>query len=142
MEHSLSCRRVFSPLAGALLIGWLAAAGCSKGEMQSVTGKITLPDGKPAAGVVITFDSPTLHLSASGQANDAGEYSLSTNVPGDGAKVGSYQVAVRQLGPADSSQGEPPRQFPKRYEDAATSGLTFDVKAGQTNRYDITLESQ
>lgn len=122
--------------AGSLLL-----AGCSGASKGTVQGQVTLPGGAPAKGVIVGFENMEKHVRSTGTADDNGRYELSTDSKGDGAPVGDYKVTVRQAGPADSSQGPPPRQFPVRYENPETSNLTFQVKGG-SNKFDIPLESQ
>lgn len=111
-------------------------AGCG-GKMGQVTGKVTI-DNQPVANATVSFEDTVKHIRSSGVTNADGVYTLSTNVKDDGAPVGDYKVAVIQAGAADSSQGEPPRQFSKDFENISTSGLTFSVKPGKS-QFDIQL---
>lgn len=126
----------FRILAASVLLGALTLTGCG-GRMGQVTGKVTI-DNQPVVNATVSFEDAVTHVRASGVTDAEGIYSLSTNVKDDGAPVGDYKVAVIQAGPADSSQGDPPRQFPKSFENPETSGLTFSVKPGK-NRFDIEL---
>lgn len=123
-----------------LMMTVAAVSGCGDSRSQ-VHGKVTLPDGSPAVGVVVSFQEPTLSLGATGVTDASGEYELHSEVPGDGAPVGKYKVAVFQPGPEDSSQQDPPRIFPKRYENRDTSTLSFEVKPGD-NEFNIQLQAQ
>lgn len=116
------------------------ATGCGSSNAQ-VHGKVTLPDGSPAIGVVVSFQEPTLQLGATGVTDMQGVYNLHTEKPGDGAPLGNYKIAVFQPGPADSSQPDPPRLFPKRYENRDQSQLAFEVKPGD-NEFNIALAAQ
>jgi hypothetical protein len=106
-----------------------------------VEGKVTLPSGAPAAGVIVTFEDAAQHLGASGTTDEQGIYRLGVHSPGDGVPPGKYAVSVHQPGPTDSSQPQPPRIFPLRYESAATSGLTCEVVPGN-NTFPIALQAE
>lgn len=131
-----------SRIASMLAVLWVLGsfAGCG-GSLSRVSGTVTLPDGKTMPGVFVTFSDSEKQIGASGTTDENGRYQLTTSTSGDGAHPGKYQVTVTQPGPVDSSQPEGPRVFPKRYESAVTSGLSFDVKPG-TNTFDIKLEAQ
>lgn len=127
------------------LIPWcallaLASAGCGS-QSANVHGKVTLPSGEPAAGVTVTFEETERHIGATGTADANGVYHLGSAAPGDGTPPGKYVVSVHQPGPADSSDSEPPRVFPKRYERSSTSELSFEVQPGD-NTFDIQLRPQ
>lgn len=117
------------------------ASGCGGDGLAQVSGVVTLPDGSTKEGVFVSFSDPDKQRGASGVTDAAGKYQLTTNTPGDGAPPGTYRIAVTQPGPADSSQLEGPRLFPKRYESAQSSGLSFEVKPGK-NSFDIQLTKQ
>jgi hypothetical protein len=124
-----------------IAIAWaLCQAGCTRAP-ATVHGQVSLPDGRPAAGVIVTFEETEQHLGASGTADADGHYRLGTTAPGDGTPPGKYVVSVHQPGPADSSQPQPARTFPLRYERPATSGLTCEVQPGD-NTYDIPLKAE
>jgi hypothetical protein len=126
---------------GWLALGLLLMAGCSGASKGAVHGQVTLPGGGPAKGVIVGFENVEKHVRSTGTTGDDGRYELSTDSKGDGAPIGSYHVTVRQAGPADSSQAQPPRQFPARYETPESSGLTCEVKGGR-NTYNIQLDAQ
>jgi hypothetical protein len=67
-----------------------------------------------------------------------GSYQLTTYKPDDGALVGNHKVSVAiplgsETGPATVSP------IPQRYASAESSGLAFEVKAGEENRIDLKL---
>ena len=139
VANSMFCR---VQLAGFVLAMLTLAtfSGCGP-KQATVRGTVTLPDKTPAKHVVVTFSDRENQVGAAGETDDTGAYQIRTEGAADGVPTGKYQVSVTQPGPADSSQGEPPRLFPKRYESPDTSGLTFEVKDGP-NMYDIQLEAQ
>ncbi len=129
--------------------------GCGGGiGTVPVSGKV-LVDGQPLEDVVVLF-SPTASdgRAASGRTNASGEFVLTTEVNGDGALPGSYQVGVSKYEQdmPDALQGEVDpsdeaamdamyKALEKRgrevkskaliaakYTNPAGSGLTADVK--------------
>ena len=118
--------------------------GCSKGvvdrdKVYPVSGKV-LVQGKPAEGARITFYQADETANRPGMAipfgdvDSSGVYHLQSYVPGDGAPVGDYRVAVAWLEPI------PPGMNPEsvtrkdrlagRYADPEKSNLTAKVESG------------
>jgi hypothetical protein len=99
--------------------------------MQPVRGKVTLPDGKPAANSQVVFEGPIggKVVSARGDVQADGSFELSTVHPGDGVAVGKYRVQVNPppVVDAEAAQRAP---FNPKFSDFSTSGLEFEVKAG------------
>lgn len=126
-------------LSTLAVLGLALLVGCGT-KYAPVEGKITLADGSPLARASVAFTSDALKISAIGETDANGVYNLMTENPGDGAPPGTYQVEIVQAKSADSAQGDPPRQFPAKYEAAATSGLTREVKPGP-NKFDFQLEA-
>jgi hypothetical protein len=145
----------------SLLIALLLTPGCSQDDglpdTTPVRGTVTY-QGKPVAGAVVTFltSGPTTSPPATGTTTADGTFELTTFKNSDGAVPGSYLVGVSKfetvgLDPnADDSMeaaaaraNAPPPQtrslLPEKYADPARSGLTFEVKEGETNEYKIEL---
>lgn len=118
-----------------------AAVGCHRGPktppLAKTNGTVTL-DGKPVTTGIIVF-VPDVKKGTSGPigigAMDRnGRYTIFTNGV-DGAIVGAHNVRVQ----------EPMGQswiVPARYADAASSGLTAEVKSGQDNSIDFKLTTK
>jgi hypothetical protein len=120
-------------VAGCLLM-LAGCGGSSRGRhLAPVTGNVTR-QGRPLPEGRIVFMPVEPGDSASGQIV-AGVYRLGTYSPGDGATPGRYKVAITSWirEPDMESEGEP--AIPKRYFDAAQSGLTAEVtdKPGEFN---------
>jgi hypothetical protein len=116
----------------------LLAPGCfgtSDGPRTApVRGTVTM-NGKPMAGVGVTF-FPTGHgPMATGNTNEKGEFVLMTNEPGDGASIGTHRVT---LGNAEEGRA-PAVPVPDRYGMPDTSGLTADVKEDEDNVFSFEL---
>jgi hypothetical protein len=141
--------RIFCALAVAWLALPLLAGGCGHSSnlppRAKVTGHVTL-DGKPLTTGFVTFvpdakqhtDGPP----AVGGINLEGLYELSTDrqSTGDGAIVGFHRVRVMAYTPSsDPQQSMTASLIPLRYNNEATSGLAFEVKAGKENVCDLAL---
>ena len=124
----------------------LVFAGCggsSTPKTYPVTGVVTF-QGRPLPDAVVMFFAEG-GRSATGATNAQGEFTLTTFVPGDGALSGPKKVALGE--PAvepkegDYSVPEPkPPRFPVRYTDPNQSGLQFEVKPGEENKFTIELK--
>ncbi len=73
-----------------MLMGFI---GCNGSDLAIVKGKVTL-EGKPVPNGTVNFIPDDAGPSASGEIKPDGTYQLTTNKPGDGAKIGSYKVMV------------------------------------------------
>jgi len=141
-------RRVLSVFAILLPI---AVAGCGgKDGLPSVRGTVTY-NGKPLPNALVAFapEAPG-SFPASGLTDSNGRYELTTRVPGDGASLGKYRVAVTARGPekerppgapgltaGTTDPGDP--LIPTKYFAFDTSGLTAEVKPGD-NTADFDLK--
>jgi len=123
----------------------VGVVGCSGGGLAPVTGKVTY-QGQPVKGGTLIF-SPvggekevTTGKSASGEIKD-GTYTLTTNRPGDGAKIGRHRVIFT---PPEPERTEEQRTNPKVktpptwYVGLAPKESEVTVKAG-SNTIDIEL---
>jgi hypothetical protein len=124
-----------------------AASGCSKKstpETVSVRGRVTL-DGKPLEGATVGFLPQGSGRPAMGTTDAAGQFTLTTFAPGDGALPGQHAVTVSKLkstgqrtgGPESLLSGPPTPGGPKvqwvvpaKYADPKTSGFMVEVQRG------------
>jgi hypothetical protein len=122
-------------LIAGLLITFFV--GCGPG-MQPVRGKVTLPDGKPAAASQVVFESEQegKKISARGDVRQDGSYELSTFKPGDGVPPGKYKVQVNPP-PMVNAEGPNTSPFNAKFSNFQTSGLEFEVKVGHRNEFPI-----
>jgi len=142
----------------------LALAGCQgdsspfKGPKGTVNGKVTYNGNPLPAGCSIVFMHQEKSLPATGSIGADGSYSLqmggkpevmagaykvSLSPPASAAATGAdpsnpeaYKAFMMGKG-AKPAEEKPP--FPKKYQMADTSGLTFTVKEGP-NTFDIDLK--
>jgi hypothetical protein len=132
----------------ALLIA--AACGCSdyKPTYGEVEGTVTL-DGKPAAGVEVTFfpvqeQAQGLPV-ARGTTDSDGKFTLATLDGKKGAIAGPNRVVVnwpsRERGSdREEPQKRPPFIIPLRYTAAADTPLLVEVQPGGPQTIDLELE--
>jgi hypothetical protein len=122
------------------LLVLVVAIGCGDGRVKlptaSVSGTVTYR-GKPLPGGRVLFQHSTGQAAAVDIAKD-GSFKLL-------AFQGPNQVAVFCYECEGSIVGVPPRKpvkdlIPSRYNDAANSGLTFDVQSGEDNLAQFTLK--
>ena len=101
----------------------------------------------PLAGGTVSFRSSdnSTHLTARGEINDNGEFTLTTFEPGDGAVTGRHQAIVTppiQRAPRGGGWEAPPTmpKINRRFSSFDTSGLEFDVSDNvASNRFDIVV---
>lgn len=139
------------PLAVGLL---LAVGGCGSSggrpELGTVSGTVTM-DGKPLAGVVVSF-APESGRTSSGVTDADGKYELTYAHGAKGAQVGKHSVHVSSQG-GERGGGDPNAEkgastaakaasfqgkIPARYDQKSI--LTASVAAGK-NTIDFKLES-
>ena len=79
------------------MVALVVSVGCSGAtgpKTEPVSGAVTL-DGQPLAGATVVFSpSGGEGKAASGVTDASGNYKLTTTNAGDGAVLGSYQVAI------------------------------------------------
>lgn len=111
-------------------------------DTAPVSGRVTL-DGEPLTEGVIQV-LPKKGRMARALIQPDGTFELSTYGDGDGVQVGTYPATVSNIlrdgMPKQSTT--PTVQIPKRYARPATSGLTIDVKAGESNQVELALTTK
>lgn len=120
----------------AALFVTLFAAGCGL-RITEVSGTVRI-DGKPAKGVQVVFQPEKEGLPRALATTDAaGTYRLVRQGPGNktGAAAGRYRVRLS----ADNDDPAAPR-IPDRYN--VKSDLTYDVKPGSANTFDIDVSTK
>jgi len=119
------------------------ACGSDGPEMAKVKGRVTY-QGKPVPKGTVTFvTNKATHRNAVGQLDANGNYQLQTELPGDGAEVGDYEVTVYAhddviLDYTPKVPVPPKILAPEKYENPKTSGLKRTVKSG-SNTFDLEL---
>jgi hypothetical protein len=121
-----------------LLIAAIGAIGCtgsSGPKTAPVSGTVTLA-GKPLADVGVTFLPEGKGPSASGNTDAAGNFTLRTNKPGDGAPLGKHRVVI---GNAQEGPRKGPA-IPEKYGRYESSDLAAEVKPGEKNVFTFDLK--
>ena len=135
----MNTRSAAIPLSLVFSAWALVLTGCG-GGLKPVHGKVTLPDGQPAAGSLVVFESEGEGnaLTARGEVQADGSYRLGTLQPGDGVPPGKYRVLIAP--PAAANAEAPTRPpFPAKYSDFQTSGLEYQVTTDKDNEFQIQL---
>lgn len=123
------------------------------GKFATVSGKVSFK-GEPLADATVTFapvDMSNNAEPAEGKTDSAGYYFMSRQSSNDGATTGMNHVVIIKQGPpkpnplpfnkrADPQDTEVPGDslIPEKYFSSASSGLQFDVKAG--NNTDVNFD--
>jgi hypothetical protein len=111
-----------------------AVVGCgSSPELQPVTGRVILKDGRPIEGAMVEFASES-GFGARGKTGPDGRFELATDGR-EGAVAGTHRVVVVQMVVADGAAAHVTKQHAHlvihpKYAKFDTSGLTREVKAG------------
>lgn len=136
-------------LAAFGLVVTLAAAltGCSDGrlELAPVSGRVTAA-GEPLAAGKIVFQ-PEAGRASFGRIEGGRILDVTTYAPGDGVPVGKQRVAVvpevdedvAMTNPVEYARIMKEGSIPTRYHQAATSGLTAEIKRGQANELEFDI---
>lgn len=150
-------------LQRAWTTGWLLAcgflAGCANSESGgrhppvAKAGGTVLYQGQPVAGAEVTFNNAEANSTGTAKTDAAGRFQLSTFGSSDGVVPGHQLVAIRRVDVIDKTPpgvdvsaggtAVPPEYrwiVPQKYSNAATSGLTADVKAGAANDFNFDLK--
>jgi hypothetical protein len=121
---SITLRRL---TLAALIASSAALGGCGgRFEMGQVSGRVTYR-GQPLPEGTVMF-VPEVGLGAAGGIRPDGTYRVLTKRPFDGATVGKHKVCVM---PPFQPQTAGYPAFDRKYQDAETSGLVFEVKTGE-----------
>ena len=156
MMASVAIRRSF--LALSVLCFTVVLTGCGGhdfGPTGKISGRLTL-EGKPMApGHAVSFMQPEKGFLAFGFTDAEGNFSVGSWNEGD-MPVGKYSVMIAPpaatapaVAPTADEAFENPELvdpklssvFPVKYRDITTSGLEFDVVAGD-NKFEVELKAQ
>jgi hypothetical protein len=130
----------------------LSLGGCSEASKPTypVRGQVLI-EGKPAARALVAFHpigaTGRAAVHPAGQADDQGNFMLTSFAAGDGAPPGEYQVTVVCLVPTkvrnrNDDETVTRNVLPARYARAETSQLRFTVAKGENTLPAITLKAK
>ena len=141
MSASCFVSRTGYLLPGLIVVGLLAALpGCGQSEkLYPVSGQVKLGNGPLTMGIVSLVpdaSNPTkAHPSAS--IGPDGSYNVTTNGK-TGAPAGKYKIAVTTQMPPGADTPAAPVNINPKYQNADTSGLSFEVKPNpDPGQYDL-----
>lgn len=154
--RTLSMRRLLlRPTCVAMCIAFLlfvVASGCS-GKYEDkwskrrppslpTTGVVTW-NGEPAVGAIVTLQSQSHNLSASGKTDAKGQFALTTWRQGDGAVAGEHKVTIETsviAGYGTDGSIIEVNAMPPKYEKPDTSGLTATINDKGKNVLSFAVE--
>ncbi|HID21363.1 MAG TPA: hypothetical protein EYP14_03065 [Planctomycetaceae bacterium] len=114
----------------AVLAALVVVSGCGGGsdlpDLGRVSGTVTM-DGKPLAGVVVTFEPVDGGRASIGKTDDNGQYELGYDAENKGAVVGKHRVRITTPTEAPDPNFKDP--IPAKYNSNTT--LTEEVKPGK-----------
>jgi hypothetical protein len=127
----------------------ICLAGCGKSAdgLYPVHGRV-LYNGRPAAHAQVTLhpvnDATRAGVRPVGQADDKGEFTLTSFTTGDGAPAGEYRVTVVWFLASPARPGSEDtvsaNYLPPKYASAETSGLAVTVVPGSNDLQTIELK--
>src|SRR5947209_5687537 len=143
------CRRL-TLLTGGVL--GLCLGGCSEAEKPTypVRGQVLI-EGKPAARALVAFHpvgaTGREAVHPAGQADEQGNFTLTSFAAGDGAPPGEYQVTVVCLVPIkvrnrNDDETITRNVLPARYAKAETSQLRATIAQGDNTLQAFTLKTK
>ncbi|WP_425616841.1 carboxypeptidase-like regulatory domain-containing protein [Anatilimnocola sp. NA78] len=109
--------------------------------------------GQPVADADVTFNNPNAGQTGTAKTDSAGRFALSTFGKADGVVPGPQLVAIRRVDVIDNTPpgvdvsaggaSVPPTirwLVPEKYSNIKTSGLSVEVKDGETNEFPFDLK--
>jgi hypothetical protein len=127
---------------GVVLILAVVAIGCKKRGIDlptdPVSGHVTY-QGKPLGFGRIIFHHPSGHALGADIAAD-GAFTLNVYQGNNNVSVECYDYQRPGSKVRRSRSGNDKSLIPVRYPNYGTSGLTFEIKAGENNKAEFTLK--
>ena len=109
----------------------IVLAGCGPKDQVSGGGTVKYNTGEPVPGGTVVFK--TAQHQYQGEIAADGTFQLGGLKPGDGLPPGTYQVVVLGLDTNDKPL------VAAKYSDADKSGLSFEVKKGEKNHFEVVV---
>jgi len=132
----------------ACLLSIVAGCGGEPFKLIPVSGKVTYADGSliPGDQILVRFvpdqeavEGKPVPPAATGEVNpqDGTFEGLTTHKYLDGAVAGKHKVTVVAMKTAPDGSLAPSRAVPEKYQDAATTPLTWEVVAGKPAEFKV-----
>ncbi len=125
----------------ACALATLGLSGCGS-DLSQTEGMVTL-DGQPLAGARVVFEAPGLPTSVA-TTDEQGRYVVQTGSQ-QGMVPGTYRVSISAYETRAARGGLeapiPVLKTPRRYNSAASSGLTAEISEGRNRGVDYRLTS-
>ena len=122
----------------------LSATGCGGRKVFPVSGIVLFRDGTPLSGGWVVFEPVSVEgqVTASGDIQPNGTFSLSTEGKGDGAMAGWYRVVVHPPLTSNPSEIIPePGIIHPKFQNETTTPLEFEVrKDAKPNHFRLEVE--
>ena len=134
--------RMFESLCLTCL--WSCGCGANGPQVQPVSGDVVFQDGVALQGGLIEFSTVEPPMTAQGKIGPDGKFRLTTVREGDGAVAGEHRVIVLPLAFNDLEHHKHDKQNlrrpAKKHASYETSGLKFQVRAGETNHFKVVID--
>jgi hypothetical protein len=113
-----------------LLVAVFLVSGCHSDQVK-VTGTVKYQSGEPTPNGIVIFSTDTNQYI--GEIKN-GQFTLGGIKPGSGLPPGNYKVTIQ------GSDANDKPVVPIKYNAASTSGLSYEVKKGEKNVFDIVVD--
>jgi hypothetical protein len=141
-------KRISGCLLAGLALAALVPVSCGPADGRrptfSVSGKVLLPDGKPAEHATVVFhpagESGPDVVKPRGKVGPDGTFRLTTYDGHDGAPAGEYRVTVELWLSTGKGDEGPTSRLPAKYARPETSQLSATVNPGPTELQPIRLK--
>ncbi|MDR1491673.1 MAG: carboxypeptidase-like regulatory domain-containing protein [Planctomycetaceae bacterium] len=113
-----------------VLIAACFVSGCNSGQVKG-TGTVKYQSGEPVPSGMVIFSTDANQYT--GEIKN-GTFTLGGVKPGSGLPLGNYKVTVQATDANDKLL------VPIKYNAVSTSGLSYEVKQGEKNVFDIVVD--
>lgn len=126
-------------LSGQIVL-FVLLCGCGS-KLPTVEGTVTL-DGIPLENAKVVFQAPDRPMAVA-TTNASGRYDVMTGSQ-RGIAAGSYKIAISAYETQDAGNESPIPilSTPKRYNSAATSGLSVEISEGHNDGVNFDLQAK
>ena len=112
--------------------------GCGSSDRGFVTGKVVHADGSPLVGARVIANCEETSKTAYSTTGLDGSYAIATADEQGGLPPGEYTVYL--IEDRGLVEGQMKRTIARKYTDPRSSGLSFQIEAGENKTFDITTD--